>query len=260
MNLDLQDRVYIVSGASRGLGFATAEELVADGARVVIASRHQDSIDTAAIALEAPNRVVAVAADLGDPQTADRLVAIALEEFGQLDGAVISVGGPPPGRAAEVDDESWRVAFESVFLGPLRLVLGPLRLAKAVLSATESAVSVTIVLSTSVRSPIPGLAVSNGLRPGLAMAAKTLADEFGHNGSRVNVVLPGRIATDRMQQLDDASGDAQESRRLNSANIPLGRYGEPEEFGRVAAFVTSPAASYISGSVITVDGGATRSL
>lgn len=253
MNLDLQGRVYIVSGASRGLGYATAEELVADGARVVIASRSQESIDTAAIALEAPDRVIALAADLADADAAARLVAAALDSFGQLDGAVISVGGPPPGRASEVDDEAWRGAFESIFLGPLRL-------AKAVLSATDSAVSVTIVLSTSVRSPIAGLAVSNGLRPGLAMAAKTLADEYGHLGSRVNVVLPGRIATDRMQQLDDASGNAQESRRRNSADIPLGRYGEPEEFGRVAAFVASPAASYMSGSVITVDGGATRSL
>ena len=253
MDLDLLDRVYIVSGASRGLGFATAAELAADGARVVIASRSQESIDAAALTLGAPDRVVAIAADLAETDAADRLVAAALQSFGQLDGAVISVGGPPPGTAAEVDDDAWRTAFDSVFLGPLRL-------AKAVLAATESPVSVTIVLSTSVRSPIAGLAVSNGLRPGLAMAAKTLADEYGPQGSRVNVLLPGRIATNRMQQLDDASGNAQESRRRNNAGIPLGRYGEPEEFGRVAAFIASPAASYVSGSVITVDGGATRSL
>ena len=253
MDLDLLDRVYIISGASRGLGFATAAELVADGARVVIASRSQESIDAAALTLGTPDRVVAVAADLADADAAERLVAAALQSFGQLDGAVVSVGGPPPGTAAEVDDDAWRTAFDSVFLGPLRL-------AKAVLAATESPVSVTIVLSTSVRSPIAGLAVSNGLRPGLAMAAKTLADEYGPRGSRVNVLLPGRIATNRMQQLDDASGNAEESRRRNNAGIPLGRYGEPEEFGRVAAFIASPAASYVSGSVITVDGGATRSL
>ena len=253
MDLDLLDRVYIVSGASRGLGFATAAELVADGARVVIVSRSQESIDAAALTLGAPDRVIAISADLAETDAADRLVAAALSSFGQLDGAVISVGGPPPGTAADLDDDAWRAAFDSVFLGPLRL-------AKAALAATESPVSVTIVLSTSVRSPIAGLAISNGLRPGLAMAAKTLADEYGPRGSRVNVLLPGRIATDRMEQLDDASGDAQESRRRNSAGIPLGRYGKPEEFGRVAAFVTAPAASYMSGSVITVDGGATRSL
>ncbi len=253
MDLGLKDRVYIVTGASRGLGFAAATELVADGARVVIASRSQPGIEAAAHTLGAPDRVIALAADLADSDAAERLVAAALSSFGQLDGAVISVGGPPPGSAAEVDDDAWRGAFESVFLGPLRL-------AKAALVATDSPVSITIVLSTSVRSPIPGLAISNGLRPGLAMAAKTLADEFGPRGSRVNVLLPGRIATDRMQQLDDASGNAAESRRRNSAAIPLGRYGQPEEFGKVAAFVASPAASYLSGSVITVDGGATRSL
>jgi 3-oxoacyl-[acyl-carrier protein] reductase len=253
MDLGLKDCVYIVSGASRGLGYATATELVADGARVVIASRSQESIDAAALTLGAPDRVIAVAADLAEADAAGRLVAAALSSFGQLDGAVISVGGPPPGTAAEVDDDTWRGAFESVFLGPLRL-------ARATLSATQPPVSVTIVLSTSVRSPIAGLAVSNGLRPGLAMTAKTLADEYGPRGSRVNVLLPGRIATDRMKQLDDASGNADESRQRNNAGIPLGRYGKPEEFGRVAAFVASPAASYLSGSVITVDGGATRSL
>ena len=118
MDLGLSDRVYIVSGASRGLGFATAAELVADGARVVIASRSKEDIDAAAMTLGAPDRVIAIAADLGEPAAAARLVAAALESFGQLDGTVISVGGPPPGTAAEVDDDTWRGAFESVFLGP----------------------------------------------------------------------------------------------------------------------------------------------
>ena len=110
------------------------------------------------------------------------------------------------------------------------------------------------------RSPIPGLAISNGLRPGLAMAAKTLADEYGPRGSRVDVVLPGRIDTDRVRELDEAGGDPEASRRRSEAGIPLGRYGTPEEFGKVTAFVTSPAASYLSGTAVSVDGGATRVL
>ena len=196
--------------------------------------------------------MVGLAGDLADPEVADRLVATALDRFGRLDGTVISVGGPPPGPAATVDDDTWRSAFESVFLGPLRL-------ARAVLASGDDK-AVTFVLSSSVRSPIAGLAISNGLRPGLAMAAKTLADEYGAAGSRVNVVLPGRIDTDRVRELDSARGDPDAARTGAEATIPLGRYGTPEEFGTVTAFVTSPAASYLSGTAISVDGGATRVL
>jgi 3-oxoacyl-[acyl-carrier protein] reductase len=252
MDLGLRDRVYIVSGASRGLGHATAAQLVAERARVVLCSREESRAVAAAQALGSPEQVVGVAGDLADPEAADRLVATALERFGRLDGTVISVGGPPPGPAATVEDDTWRAAFESVFLGPLRL-------ARAVLAAGGNQ-AVTFVLSSSVRSPIPGLAISNGLRPGLAMAAKTLADEYGPQGSRVNVVLPGRIDTDRVRELDEAGGDPEASRRRSEAGIPLGRYGTPEEFGRVTAFVTSPAASYLSGTAVSVDGGATRVL
>jgi 3-oxoacyl-[acyl-carrier protein] reductase len=252
MDLGLRDRVYIVSGASRGLGHATAAQLVAEGARVVLCSREESRAVAAAQALGSPEQVVGVAGDLADPEAADRLVATALERFGRLDGTVISVGGPPPGPAATVEDDTWRAAFESVFLGPLRL-------ARAVLAAGGNQ-AVTFVLSSSVRSPIPGLAISNGLRPGLAMAAKTLADEYGPQGSRVNVVLPGRIDTDRVRELDEAGGDPAASRTRSEAGIPLGRYGTPEEFGTVTAFVTSPAASYLSGTAISVDGGATRVL
>ena len=205
---------------------------MAEGARVVLCSREESRAAAAAQALGGPDRVVGVAGDLADPEAADRLVATALERFGRLDGTVVSVGGPPPGPAATMEDDAWRTAFESVFLGPLRL-------ARAVL-ASGGGQAVTFVLSSSVRSPIPGLAISNGLRPGLAMAAKTLADEYGPQGSRVNVVLPGRIDTDRVRELDEAGGDPEDSRRRSEAGIPLRRYGTPEEFGKVTAFVTSP--------------------
>lgn len=256
MDLGLHDRVYLVTGASQGLGFAAAEQLVADGARVVLCSRNAEHVTTAARAL-GEESAVAVAADLGHPSTADNLVAMALKRFGRVDGAVISVGGPPPGGVGDVTDDQWRAAFESVFLGALRL-------ARAVLEADRTHLSddrsVTMVLSSSVRSPIGGLGISNGLRPGLAMAAKTLADEHGPSGGRVNVLLPGRIDTDRVRQLDATGGDPEASRARAVATIPLGRYGRPEEFGKVAAFVASPAASFMSGSAVTVDGGMIRAL
>ncbi|MEU9120808.1 SDR family oxidoreductase [Streptomyces sp. NPDC048506] len=247
MDLGLTDRTYIVTGATRGLGFASARELVAEGARVVLGGRTAESAAKAAAALG--ERALGVAADNADPEAATRLVAAARERFGRLDGVLISVGGPPPGGALENTDDQWRAAFESVFLGAVRLA----RTAAAEL--TEGGV-IGFVLSGSVHEPITGLTVSNGLRPGLAGFAKSLANELGPRGIRVVGVLPGRIATDRMTQLDALSGDPEGTRARNSAAIPLGRYGTPEEFGRVAAFLLSPAASYVTGVMVPVDGGA----
>lgn len=255
MDLGLGGRAYIVTGASRGLGYATAEHLVADGADLVVASRSQASVDEAAATLHenGPGQAVGVAADLADEDSAQRLLAAAEEHYGRIDGVVISVGGPPATSATDATDEQWRAAFESVFLGAVRL-------ARTALEHAQAPISVTFVLSTSVRSPIAGLGISNGLRPGLAMVAKTLADEHGPRGHRVNVVLPGRIDTDRIKELESGASDPAAVREKAIAGIPLGRYGQPEEFGAVTAFVASPMASYVSGSVITVDGGATRSL
>ncbi|MEU8999988.1 SDR family oxidoreductase [Streptomyces caniferus] len=247
MDLGLTDRTYLVTGATRGLGFATARELVADGANVVLSGRTEESAAAAAASLG--ERALGVAADNADPQAPDRLVAAARERFGRLDGVLISVGGPPPGSALDNTDDQWQQAFESVFLGAVRLA----RTAAAELS--EGGV-IGFVLSGSVREPIAGLTISNGLRPGLAGFAKSLADELGPRGIRVLGLLPGRIATDRMTQLDALSGDPEGTRARNSAAIPLRRYGTPEEFGRTAAFLLSPAASYVTGVMVPVDGGA----
>ncbi|MGW1198141.1 SDR family oxidoreductase [Streptomyces sp. NPDC002536] len=247
MDLGLKDKVYVLSGASRGLGFAAARELAADGARLVVSGRDGDAAARAAASLGTD--AVGVAADNADPAAAERLVATARERFGRLDGVLISVGGPPPGSADGNDDDQWRAAFESVFLGAVRLAR------TAAEALTEGGV-IGFVLSSSVYEPIPGLTISNGLRPGLAGFAKSLSAELGPRGIRVVGLLPARIETDRVRELDALSGDSEAARARHTARIPLGRYGTPEEFGRTAAFLLSPAASYITGVMLPVDGGA----
>jgi 3-oxoacyl-[acyl-carrier protein] reductase len=245
VDLGLRDRVYLVTGGSRGLGYAAAEALVAEGARVVVSARDAGGTARAAAALGA-GRAVGLAADNADPATPGRLISAAWEEFGRLDGALISVGGPPGGTAADTPDEAWLAAFGSVFLGAVRL-------SRALAAALTEGGSIAFVLSSSVRVPIASLAISNGLRPGLAGFAKTLAGELGPRGIRVNGLLPGWIATDRLREIGPAAGTL-------TGSIPLRRIGEPAEFGRAAAFVLSPAASYLTGTMLPVDGGALRAI
>lgn len=252
MDLHLADRVYIVTAASRGLGRATAEVLVQEGARVVVSSRSRASIDECVQTLGA-DKATGVVADNADPDTPAALIKAAQDTFGRLDGALISVGGPAPGTVMDSSVDDWRTSFEAVFLGAIRLCT-------AIAGELGEGGSLVLVLSTSVKQPIGGLAISNGLRPGLAMVAKNLADELGPRGIRVNGLLPGRVDTERVRELDAMSGDAEASRRDTQAAIPLRRYGSPAEFGRVAAFLLSPAAAYVTGVMLPVDGGITRSL
>ncbi|MFF7471266.1 SDR family oxidoreductase [Streptomyces sp. NPDC008092] len=246
MDLGLKDRVYVVTGATRGLGHAAARELVADGAKAVVTGR--DEKRAADVAAELGPNAVGVAVDNADPAAPERLIATARERFGGFDGILVSVGGPAAGFVADNTDEQWQSAFESVFLGAVRL-------ARAAAAELGDGGVIGFVLSASVYEPIPGLTISNGLRPGLAGFAKSLADELGPRGIRVVGLLPSRIDTDRVRELDTMSADPAATRAEHESRIPLRRYGAPEEFGRVAAFLMSPAASYLTGIMVPVDGG-----
>lgn len=250
MDLGLDGRVYVVTGGSRGLGLATAATLVQEGARVVVSGRDEAAVRRAAD--ELGERAAWQVADLADPDAPQRLLDTAQQRFGRVDGALVSVGGPPPGGVLEVTDEQWRSAFDSVFVGAVRM-------ARVVAPALPEGGSIAFVLSTSVKEPVTGLAISNGLRPGLAMVVKDLARALGPRGIRVNGLMPARVDTDRVRSLDEQHDDPAAARAANEAAIPLGRYGRPEEFGAVAAFVLSPAAGYVNAAVLPVDGGQLRS-
>ena len=190
MDLGLKDRVYVVTGATRGLGLATARELVAEGAKVVVSGRTEESVAGAVDHLGGPDAALGIVADNAESDSAERLIAAARGRFGRFDGVLVSVGGPPAGAVTAIDDDQWRDAFETVFLGAVRL-------ARSAAGQLGEGGVIAFVLSGSVYEPIPGLGISNGLRPGLAGVAKTLATELGPRGIRVLGLLPGKIDTDQ---------------------------------------------------------------
>lgn len=253
MDLGLADRVFVLTGASKGLGYATAAALVADGARVVVSSRSSSQVSAAVSRLG--DLAVGVTADLASPSTPQSLVGTAMDRFGRFDGALISVGGPPGGTAASMTDEQWRSSFETVFLGSVRAARV---FAEALAVRVGGAIG--LVLSRSSREPLRDLGLSNGLRPGLAGVAKDMSNEYGPRNVRFVSLLPGRMLTDRNRELFEASGDPARAAVDAAAEVPLRRLGDPDEFGRVAAFCLSPAASYLTGITLPVDGGAIRGL
>jgi 3-oxoacyl-[acyl-carrier protein] reductase len=254
MDLGLTDRRYLVCGASRGLGAAVARVLASEGARVALAARASD--DLAAVAAETNG--TAVPADLSSSDGPATAVRDAVAALGGLDGLLVNSGGPPPGTFAEADDEAWEKAIR----GTLLSTIGVIREALPHLREGRDP-SIAIILSSSVREPIPALVTSNVLRPGLAGLIKSLVPEIAP--IRINGLAPGRFGTQRIRTLDtkraaDAGTTVEEIERQTIGRIPLGRYGDPEELGRVAAFLLSPAASYLTGVIVPVDGGMIRSL
>lgn len=257
MDLGLTSRTYLVSGGTKGLGLATAESLVREGANVVLLARDERRLRE--VKEQLGNSATGIAGDLEDAGLAARAIACAHETFGRLDGALVSVGGPPAGSVLTTTDDQWSASFGSVFLGGLRLMR---EVARATLTDTPDVAghgaSIAVVLSSSAVQVLSGITISNGFRPGLAMLVTDLADEVGPHDVRVNGLLPGRFDTERVRELDEASGDAEGNRNRISTGIPLRRYGSAQEFAQVATFLLSPASSYVTGTLIAVDGGSTR--
>ena len=262
MHLNLTGKRALVTAASRGLGFATALGLAREGTALVICSRDKVRISEAAqkIRAETGTRVEALVADVSSADEAARLVGHAVSALGGLDILVHNAGGPPAGEFLSLSDAQWQKAFDQNLMSLVRLVNAAVpELKKA------GGGRILTIASSSIKQPIPGLVLSNAFRTGVYGLVKTLARELGPAGILLNVVAPGRIQTERIEELDNAMAtrrgvDLQQVKKESVASIPLGRLGTPEEFANLLVFLASDAGRYISGQAIIVDGGATAAL
>jgi 3-oxoacyl-[acyl-carrier protein] reductase len=262
MHLGLTGKVAMVAGASRGLGYAVARTLAAEGALVSMSSRDADSISAAAqkIQKETGGTVLAVAADVQAPKDIAHWHQATLDRFEGIDLLYTNSGGPPPGATLSFDDATWQRAFDLLLMSAVRMI----RLAVPSMTMRGGG-SIVIPTSSSVKEPIANLALSNILRGAVSSLAKTLAIELASKSVRVNQLVPGRVDTDRVRELDEANSKrlgipVEEQQKRVAGTIPMGRYGNPQEFANAATFLLSDASSYITGATLQVDGGLIRSV
>ena len=257
MDLNLSGKIALVTGASRGLGYASALQLSREGARVAINSRDAVKLHAAARQIEAETSqsVLALPGDVVDPAVPTQLVSQTISALGGLDILICNAGGPPPGTFESFDDPAWQKAVELSFLNQVRLIRAALPYLKK-----SKAASILTVTSMSVKQPLANLVLSNSIRAATVGLTKSLAMELGPLGIRVNSILPGWTETERVTQLlgvraAENQTTIEEELTKVAKDSPLGRIGTPQEFAYAATFLVSPAASYITGVMLTVDGG-----
>jgi 3-oxoacyl-[acyl-carrier protein] reductase len=262
VDLGLNGKVAVVAASSKGLGRATAARLAAEGASVVVSSRDEAALAKTAseIREETGSRVGHCVADLTKAEDIEKLVSRAVELFGGVDVLVTNSGGPPAGTFDEFGDEDWRYAFDLNLMSMIRLIRAALPRMRE-----RGGGRIVCVASSSIKQPLENLILSNTFRTAMAGLAKSLATELAPDGILINTLGPGRIGTDRVAQMDEARAGSsgvpvEEVRRRAEALIPLGRYGTPEEFATVAAFLASPANTYVTGQAFLVDGGLVKAL
>jgi 3-oxoacyl-[acyl-carrier protein] reductase len=260
MDLGLNGKVAMVAASSKGLGYGVARALARDGAKVSMCSRSALDITEAAtrIADETGAETLCATCDLTAPDSIAAWVDQTVSQWGVVDALLVNAGGPPAGFFKELSDDQWQSAFELTLMSSVRLI-------RAVIPHMVNGGSIVTITSGSVQEPIERLILSTVMRSGVAALVKSLADELAPSRIRLNNLIPGRIDTERVAQLDAGAAKRQgisveEARARSIAKIPLGRLGTTEEFGTAAAFLLSPAASYITGATLRVDGGQLRSI
>jgi len=260
MDLGLKDKVALVAASSKGLGYGVAKALAAEGTKVSLCSRSADAVNAAAktLADEYGVETLATACDVTKADDIQAWVNKTVEAWGTIDCLLVNAGGPPAKVFKEITDEEWQAAFELTLMSSVRMI-------RATIPHMTNGGSILTVTSSSIKEPIPRLGLSTIMRSGVMGLVKTLADELADDGIRVNNLIPGRIDTDRVAQLDQNTSNKlgisiEEVKKQSIAKIPMGRYGNIDDFGTAGAFLLSPAASYITGATLRVDGGAMRSI